>query len=199
MARCVVPLRPLLTESDTMAEPRKVERAIVLAAGTGSRLVHGEAYPKPLKAISGVPLLVRVLRTLQDEGIREAVIVTGYKGDLLRRALLAGPHRFAGAGETLAERTPTRRTRVLGHRHPRQAANAHPARRGIRHATRMRRGQPCWSLTRAETLKRLASTSYAPMKLRQFEGAHNCADTFGYVSRCPVPVAHSSEMCAASN
>jgi histidinol-phosphate aminotransferase len=74
-----------------MAEPRKVERAIVLAAGTGSRLVHGEAYPKPLKAVSGVPLLVRVLRTLQDEGIREAVIVTGYKGDLLRRALLAEP------------------------------------------------------------------------------------------------------------
>lgn len=57
----------------------------------GSRLVHGESYPKPLKPIAGVPLLVRVLRTLQDEGIREAVVVTGYMGAELRRALLAEP------------------------------------------------------------------------------------------------------------
>ncbi len=74
-----------------MPERRKVERAIVLAAGTGSRLVQGEAYPKPLKRVSGAPLLVRILRTLQDEGIREAVIVIGHLGAELRRALLAEP------------------------------------------------------------------------------------------------------------
>jgi histidinol-phosphate aminotransferase len=74
-----------------MLERRKVDRAIVLAAGTGSRLVSGEEYPKPLKRISGVPLIVRILRTLQDEGIREAVIVVGYLGDKLRRALVAEP------------------------------------------------------------------------------------------------------------
>jgi len=74
-----------------MVERRKVDRAIVLAAGTGSRLVNGQPYPKPLQAVSGVPLLVRVLRTLQDEGIREAVIITGHLGDILRRALLAEP------------------------------------------------------------------------------------------------------------
>src|SRR5262245_37425190 len=74
-----------------MPERRKLDRAIVLAAGTGSRLVHGESYPKPLKPISGVPLLVRILRGLQDEGIREAVIVTGHLGAELRRALLAEP------------------------------------------------------------------------------------------------------------
>src|SRR5262245_29785093 len=74
-----------------MADRRKVERAIVLAAGMGSRLVHGESYPKPLKPIASVPLLIRVLRTLQDEGIREAVVVTGYMGAELRRALIAEP------------------------------------------------------------------------------------------------------------
>ena len=74
-----------------MFERRKVERAIVLAAGTGSRLVSGESYPKPMKPVSGVPLLVRILRSLQDEGIREAVIVTGHMGDLIRRALVAEP------------------------------------------------------------------------------------------------------------
>lgn len=79
------------TQGSTMAEARKLERAIVLAAGMGSRLVSGEKYPKPLKPVSGVPLLVRILRTLQDEGIREAVIVTGHLGAELRAALLAEP------------------------------------------------------------------------------------------------------------
>lgn len=74
-----------------MSERRKVERAIVLAAGTGSRLVSGETFPKPMKPVSGAPLLVRILRTLQDEGIREAVIVIGHLGDQIRRALLAEP------------------------------------------------------------------------------------------------------------
>jgi choline kinase len=68
-----------------------MDRAIVLAAGTGSRLVSGEYAPKPLKPVAGIPLLVRILRTLQDEGIREAVIVTGYKEELIRRALVAEP------------------------------------------------------------------------------------------------------------
>jgi 1L-myo-inositol 1-phosphate cytidylyltransferase len=70
---------------------RRLERAIVLAAGTGSRLVAQETFPKPLKPVSGVPLLVRVLRTLQGEGIREAVIVVGYRADQIKKALLAEP------------------------------------------------------------------------------------------------------------
>src|SRR6185295_2177348 len=37
------------------------------------------------------PLIVRILRTLQDEGIREAVVVVGHKGEQIRRALLAEP------------------------------------------------------------------------------------------------------------
>src|SRR5262245_29312490 len=74
-----------------MPDRRKLERAIVLAAGTGSRLVNGEARPKPLKPVFGVPLLVRILRLLQGEGIRDAVIVTGHLGEPIRKALLAEP------------------------------------------------------------------------------------------------------------
>jgi len=70
---------------------RRVERAVILAAGTGSRLVAQETFPKPLKPVAGVPLLVRVLRTLQGEGIREAVIIIGYRGDQIKKALLAEP------------------------------------------------------------------------------------------------------------
>ncbi|MDC3954185.1 phosphocholine cytidylyltransferase family protein [Polyangium jinanense] len=70
-----------------MLEKQTMERAIVLAAGTGSRLVSGEIAPKPLKPVAGVPLLVRILRTLRAEGIREVVVVTGYKEELIRGAL----------------------------------------------------------------------------------------------------------------
>jgi 1L-myo-inositol 1-phosphate cytidylyltransferase len=72
-----------------MKQERRITRAIVLAAGTGSRL-QGDS-PKPLRPVSGVALLVRVLRTLEQVGIREAVVVVGHRGDLVRRALLATP------------------------------------------------------------------------------------------------------------
>jgi histidinol-phosphate aminotransferase len=73
-------------------ERRTTKRAVVLAAGTGSRL--GEPHvdlPKPLRPVGGVPLLVRVLRTLQSVGIREAVIVTGFEGDRVRRMVTSEP------------------------------------------------------------------------------------------------------------
>lgn len=68
-----------------------MQRAIVLAAGRGSRLVGEQELPKPLKPVAGVPLLVRILRTLQGEGIREAVVIVGDRGEHIRRALLAEP------------------------------------------------------------------------------------------------------------
>ena len=62
-------------------------RAIILAAGMGSRLVAGRPYPKPLEEVAGVPLIVRVLRGLQKTGITEVGIVIGHLGDLLRSEL----------------------------------------------------------------------------------------------------------------
>jgi histidinol-phosphate aminotransferase len=68
------------------------KRAVVLAAGTGSRL--GEAgvdLPKPIRPVAGQPLLVRVLRTLESVGIQEAVIITGFEGERVRHALMTEP------------------------------------------------------------------------------------------------------------
>lgn len=62
-------------------------RAIVLCAGKGSRL-RG-AVPKPIHLVMGVPLVVRVVRTLAQAGIDDVVIVTGYQGELVRRTMLA--------------------------------------------------------------------------------------------------------------
>ena len=74
-----------------MTESR-VTRAVILAAGTGSRLREGgDELPKPLRPVLGVPLCVRVLRALEASGIREAVIVTGHDGERLRRVLSSEP------------------------------------------------------------------------------------------------------------
>ncbi len=64
-----------------------MERAIILAAGRGERLVNGKAYPKPLEPVNGVPLIVRVLRNLERAGIDEVGIIVGYLGDVLVRGL----------------------------------------------------------------------------------------------------------------
>jgi 1L-myo-inositol 1-phosphate cytidylyltransferase len=60
-----------------------MERAIILAAGRGERLVNGHPYPKPLKRVHGVPLIVRVLRNLEAASVDEVAIVVGYLGDVL--------------------------------------------------------------------------------------------------------------------
>ncbi len=45
--------------------------------------------PKPLRVVGGVPLVVRVLRTLRSAGIQEAVVITGFQGEAVRSALRA--------------------------------------------------------------------------------------------------------------
>jgi CDP-L-myo-inositol myo-inositolphosphotransferase len=64
-----------------------VTRALVLAAGQGSRL--GPATPKPLLPVLGVPLLARTLFTLRKAGITEAFVVTGHQGERVRREIAA--------------------------------------------------------------------------------------------------------------
>lgn len=70
----------------------RVTRAIVLAAGLGSRLSEGgDITPKPLRRVAGVPLVVRVLRTLRAAGIDHAVVVVGHCGHLIKAAIAEEP------------------------------------------------------------------------------------------------------------
>ncbi len=71
-----------------------IKRAVVLAAGFGSRLRDASDLPKPLREVHGVPLLVRVLRCLAASGIEEAAIVLGYQADRIRDAIER--ERFSG-------------------------------------------------------------------------------------------------------
>lgn len=64
-----------------------MKRAIILAAGKGERLVNGLNFPKPLKRVAGVPLIVRAIRNLERAGFDEVVVIVGYMGDVLKRAL----------------------------------------------------------------------------------------------------------------
>ncbi len=55
-------------------------QCLIIAAGRGSRLrALGEV--KPLVPLLGVPLLERVIRSLQSAGVDRFVVVTGYEGD----------------------------------------------------------------------------------------------------------------------
>ncbi|MBT5774004.1 MAG: NTP transferase domain-containing protein [Dehalococcoidia bacterium] len=58
--------------------------AVVLAAGAGTRLGAAQSrIPKPLTNLRGVPLLNRALHSVQAAGIERAVVVAGYRAELV--------------------------------------------------------------------------------------------------------------------
>lgn len=60
-------------------------KAIIIAAGTGSRLgEYSKEKPKTLVEISGTPILGYTLNNLIKAGIKDIVIVTGYMADKIR-------------------------------------------------------------------------------------------------------------------
>jgi choline kinase len=63
-------------------------KAIILSAGQGSRLGHlVDEKPKCLIDFNGRSLLDRQLDTLEANGVREAVVVTGFHDELVNRAI----------------------------------------------------------------------------------------------------------------
>ena len=70
---------------DAGIKSKRVRRAVVLAAGRGSRLhtLTGDA-PKCLTEIGGEPILERALHALAKLGVTEAVVVIGYMGAMVR-------------------------------------------------------------------------------------------------------------------
>lgn len=60
-------------------------KAVIIAAGKGSRLNSEKS--KPLTPLLGLSLIERVILSAKKVGIRELVIVTGYKAEVLRENL----------------------------------------------------------------------------------------------------------------
>jgi choline kinase len=70
-----------------IAHPQ-VRTALLLAAGLGSRLApFTDAVPKCLVSVSGVPILERLVRSLDGHGMERLVVVTGYKAETIREYL----------------------------------------------------------------------------------------------------------------
>ncbi|MBH5370999.1 phosphocholine cytidylyltransferase family protein [Bradyrhizobium sp. CNPSo 4016] len=69
-----------------------VKKAIILAAGVGSRLRPlTDLRPKPLVEVNGTPILYKALRNLEAVGVEEVTLVVGYRKHAIQYAC---GHRF---------------------------------------------------------------------------------------------------------
>ena len=67
---------------------KKIENAIILAAGLGSRLQPlTSEVPKCLTEINGKSIINNTLEILEKNGIKETVIVIGYLGDVVKKKI----------------------------------------------------------------------------------------------------------------
>ncbi|NWF96418.1 MAG: NTP transferase domain-containing protein [Candidatus Thorarchaeota archaeon] len=65
-----------------------MRKAAILAAGDSTRMLPLSAnMPKHLLPVGGSPLIFHTLRALRDAGIRETLILYGYRGEEIRREI----------------------------------------------------------------------------------------------------------------
>ncbi|MHA2423646.1 MAG: bifunctional sugar-1-phosphate nucleotidylyltransferase/acetyltransferase [Candidatus Thorarchaeota archaeon] len=65
-----------------------MKKAALMAAGDSTRMMPLSAnVPKHLLPVAGQPFIFHTLRGLRSAGIREALIIYGYRGDALREAI----------------------------------------------------------------------------------------------------------------
>ena len=78
-----------ITESGLAAlSPYRVRRAVILAAGFGSRMMPATAdRPKPMVEVNGVRIIDTLLDALVSAGIREITVVGGYRFERLKELL----------------------------------------------------------------------------------------------------------------
>ena len=63
----------------------KIDRAVLLAAGRGTRMRELTAeLPKPMIKVRGKPILLHIVEGLQAAGIKGFLIIVGYHGDAVR-------------------------------------------------------------------------------------------------------------------
>ena len=75
-----------------LLEPYRVKRAVLLAAGFGSRLVPVTLNtPKPLVRVKGNRIIDTLLDAIYEAGIKEVVIVRGYLGEQFDQLLYKYP------------------------------------------------------------------------------------------------------------
>jgi NDP-sugar pyrophosphorylase family protein len=72
-----------------------MDKALILAAGRGTRMEGlTEDRPKPMIDVGGKPLLEHILDRLRDAGFSSALVVTGYKAEMIETAFPNHPMRM---------------------------------------------------------------------------------------------------------
>ena len=70
----------------------KVTKAVILAAGCGSRMKGLTAdRPKPMLPLSGRPMLTYVIEAIESAGITEILLIVGYKAEMVEDYFTAHP------------------------------------------------------------------------------------------------------------
>jgi dTDP-glucose pyrophosphorylase len=63
----------------------KIDKAVLLAAGRGTRMRELTAeIPKPMIEVRGKPVLQQIVEGLRDAGVREFLIIVGYRADAVQ-------------------------------------------------------------------------------------------------------------------
>src|SRR5689334_4702764 len=63
----------------------KIERAVILAAGRGTRMRELTLdLPKPMMEVRGKPVLQHIVEGLRNAGIRDCLIVVGYRAEAVQ-------------------------------------------------------------------------------------------------------------------
>jgi dTDP-glucose pyrophosphorylase len=68
-----------------MDRVNKIDRAVILAAGRGTRMRELTAdLPKPMIEVRGKPVLQHIVEGLRDAGVRRFLIIVGYHAETVR-------------------------------------------------------------------------------------------------------------------
>ena len=63
----------------------KIDKAVLLAAGKGTRMRELTAdLPKPMIKVRNKPVLLHIIEGLQSAGVKDFLIVIGYRGDVVK-------------------------------------------------------------------------------------------------------------------
>jgi dTDP-glucose pyrophosphorylase len=64
----------------------RIEKAVLLAAGKGTRMRELTAeLPKPMIEVRGKPVLQHIIEGLRDAGVREFLVIVGYRADVVQK------------------------------------------------------------------------------------------------------------------
>jgi len=70
-----------------------IQKAVILAAGRGTRMRELTAeLPKPMIEVRGKPVLQHIVEGLRDAGIRDCLLVVGYRADVVQNFFGDGSH-----------------------------------------------------------------------------------------------------------